>query len=326
MGNISKNNSDSHDNKPIPDGYILEFDMSLDDNDYLSKKKGRVLEEEEKVENFHPNEFRINSICKQCKKGYFLNNGSCVNVSILDCSFISILSDSNEKYYSCLDFCGNKQFSKIVFNLGFLLNNAPNSTLEYYADEIIDYLNSNYYFNITNISDLYNEEYTQKIINLDEIVYKYGINNEYLNYLDDNTKSILYNLYLCLSNSGSGLKYEPKNLKKCKRSLYIESNDSYVCVECISGYSLDVETNLCKQSIKINMNLRPGISNCYIENLGTNQNPLYSCKVCYDQDNVLVNAENGTKFCEKKEYELEGCLNATANTSYLNNDRIYSLL
>ena len=320
MGNISKNNSDSHDNKPTPDGYIHEFDISFDDNDYLSKKKGRVLEEEEKIENFAPNEFRINSICKQCKKGYFLNNGSCVNVSVLDCSFISILSDSNEKYYSCLDFCGNKQFSKIVFNLGFLLNNAPNSTLEYYADEIIDYLNSNYYFNITNISDLYNEEYTQKIINLDEIVYKYGINNEYLNYLDDNTKSILYNLYLCLSNSGSGLKYEPKNLKKCKRSLYIESNDSYVCVECISGYSLDVETNLCKQSIKINMNLRPGISNCYIENLGTNQNPLYSCKVCYDQDNVLVNAENGTKFCEKKEHELEGCLNATANTSYLNNE------
>ena len=306
----------NRDSEEFPSSYE---NFSEEEEGYFDEYSDTILSEGEEEENFDPNEFRINSVCIQCKKGYFLNNGSCTNVSILGCSFISILSDSEKKYYSCLDFCGNKQFSKIIFNLGFFLNNAPNYTLIYYADYIIDYLNSNYNFNISNISDLYNEVYTQEIIDIDELIYKYGINNEYLKYLDDNTKTILFNLYLCLSNSGSGLTYEPKNLKKCKRSLYIDSNDSYVCVECISGYSLDVETNLCKQSIKINMNLRPGISNCYIENLGTKANPLYSCKMCYNPKDLLVKAENGTKFCEKKGYgsELEGCLNATANTSYL---------
>ena len=310
-----------------PDGnintHLKSFGNNLENNPSSSNKKGIIVieyEYEEEEEYFDQYEFKINSFCISCKKGYFLNNGICENenVSILDCSFFSILSNSKEKYYNCKDFCENKQFSKNIYNLGFFLKIIPNSIITDYADDIIEYLNSIYNFNITNISDLYNEEYTQEIIDLDKLVYKYGLNNEYLNYLDDNAKSILYNLYLCLNNSGSGLKYEPKNLKKCKRSLYIESNDSYLCVECISGYSIDVETNLCKQSIKINMSLHPGISNCYIENLGTNQNPLYSCKNCFNSDNVLVDAENGTKFCEKKKYELEGCLKATANTSYLN--------
>ena len=322
--NIRTNDINNEMNEDMNNGMNnnTQFNNTFGGNDNFEGEEGEGNEnmDQEGGDGMPPNDFIINSFCERCKDGYFLNsNGTCENLSVTDCSFMSILSNSEKKYYSCNNFCDNKKFSKIIYTLGNVVNNLQNSSLSEYADYLINYINYNYGYNITSVENLFDEEISKIRLDLDNLIKIYGINNDYLNYLDNNIKSLLYNIYLCLRNSGSGLKNEPTNLKKCKKSEYIESNNTYVCIECISGYSLDIETNLCKQSIKISMNLRPGISNCYVENIGTKSNPIYSCKYCYNYDNILIKGENGAKFCEKPENELEGCTEATADTSHLNN-------
>ena len=125
--------------------------------------------------------------------------------------------------------------------------------------------------------------------------------------------------YFCLGNSGKGIENEPKNLKKCKKAEYDEINDNYICKECVAGYSLDEEVNLCRQIIKIKTELYPGLENCYKKNIGTNSNPVYSCYKCYNETNLLIEIENGSKFCKPNDiYELKGCTEIKVNTSYYN--------
>ena len=125
--------------------------------------------------------------------------------------------------------------------------------------------------------------------------------------------------YLCLNNYGTGEKYSPLSLFKCKSANFIYTNNTYQCTECLSGYVLDQDTKTCKQSIKVSMNLRPGFSNCYVQNIGTYLNPIYSCYYCYNRNNLLVTSDTGAKFCAEKYGELEGCTEAYADTTYLNN-------
>ena len=125
--------------------------------------------------------------------------------------------------------------------------------------------------------------------------------------------------YVFLSNLGTGDELSPESLRKCKYADYIETNDTYKCTECIEGYVLDEDTNTCKQNIKVSMNLRPGFSNCYVTNIGSNNNPIYSCYRCYNRDNLLVTSDTGAKFCTEKKGELAGCTEVYAKTEYLNN-------
>ena len=64
--------------------------------------------------------------------------------------------------------------------------------------------------------------------------------------------------------------------------------------------------------------LYPEISNCEIENIGTNENPIFSCKTCNNQSNILIKTESNRYFCSEPSGELEGCTEAKADTYYLN--------
>ena len=44
------------------------------------------------------------------------------------------------------------------------------------------------------------------------------------------------------------------------------------------------------------MKIHPGLE-CHIENIGTNSEPIYSCKECYSSNDRLVKTESGAKFC-----------------------------
>ena len=134
--------------------------------------------------------------------------------------------------------------------------------------------------------------------------------------LNDNIKTLLIKGQLCISNLDAN---NPKKLKKCKKCEYLEAFDNYICLECIDGYSLDSKTNTCKQNINLNLNIHPGLSNCNIENIGTIDNPIYSCKKCINNSNILITAENGAKFCEEPINELKGCLKVKVDTSYTDN-------
>ena len=140
-------------------------------------------------------------------------------------------------------------------------------------------------------------------------------------YITNNSQimNIVSKSYLCLDNLGKGGIYSPKNLRKCKNAKYFGNNDTYECTECIKDYSLDDDTKTCKQSIKVSMNLRPGFDNCFVTNIGTYSNPIYSCYRCYNYNDLLVTSDTGAKFCAKKYGELSGCTEVYADTTYLNN-------
>ena len=58
---------------------------------------------------------------------------------------------------------------------------------------------------------------------------------------------------------------------------------------------------------------------CEIENIGTESNPIYSCRKCLYDDYVLVSTKNGQKFCLEEE-ELENCTEAYLDTKYVKNN------
>ena len=90
-------------------------------------------------------------------------------------------------------------------------------------------------------------------------------------------------------------------------------------------------TQTCKQSIKISFKEKSGLSNCFTKNIGTKQNPIYSSDRYYSPFDLLVYSESGINFCltspdesyednsKNNIYELEGCTEATVDTTYLTN-------
>ena len=228
--------------------------------------------------------------------------------------------------------------------------NNNNNNNNNYSDKT-DYKNDTYFDNKTNydnesnayletdFTQMIKDYYTEAIIsdeNLDsdtmlkethteiKTIKKEFISGEYFRNpnryeLNSQIMNIIAKGHLCLYNSGKGDKLSPTHLRKCRIAEYIETNDTYICISCVEGYSLDNETNTCKQSIQVKMNLRPGFDNCYARNIGTYSNPIYSCMYCYYSNYILATTETGANFCVQKEGELKGCTRAYVNTTYLNN-------
>ena len=229
------------------------------------------------------NNKKVTAKCQTCRSEYFINDkGGCDYYSAENCSFFSIFSNKNSPRYSnCVLMCRNNE--KYV-------------SIEYYYELDIEYDNNIYKLDI---NDLMNSK---------------------IKYTDSqDLMSIINKGYLCLSNSGEGGKLSPSNLRKCKKAKYIISNDTYICIDCLNDYSLDNETNKCKQNLQPGMNIYPGISGCQVINIGTYNNPKFSCAKCYNNNNLLITTENNAKFCEPRNGELQGCNIAYADTSYLNN-------
>ena len=123
------------------------------------------------------------------------------------------------------------------------------------------------------------------------------------------------NAYMCIGNLGTGDKNNPVHLKKCIEAIYNEIDNSYECIKCDSKYILDKETKKCIQEAKL-MKEHPGL-NCYIENIGENpEQPIYSCKECYNYDDILVTTENGAKICSYC-YNFYQCIEPNVDTTYI---------
>ena len=222
--------------------------------------------------------------CQYCNNGYFKNDkGGCDYYTAENCSFSSIFPNKNLsiRYSNCVLMCQSTE---------------KYTSIEYY-----------YELDTENDNNIYK-------LDINELI------NSKINYTDSqDLMSIINNGYLCLSNSGEGGKISPPNLRKCKRAKYIISSDTYTCIECLYDYSLDNETNICKQNIQVKMNIHPGISGCQVINIGTYNNPKYSCTQCTYSSNLLITIENNIKFCGERNGELQGCKNVYADTSYFDN-------
>ena len=226
--------------------------------------------------------------CIQCQNGYFKNDeGDCEILTDEKCSLKSIIENYSQKYRQC-----NAYFSKTNYSS-------------------IDYI-------IENENNEENGDNKNMKINLEYIYKKYNESNQEIDSLDENLKSLIFKSKFYISNSGKGGDNEPKSLRRCKKGEYIQNNDTYICTECQDGFSLDYETNICKQEIKF----ETGINNCYYENIGTDSSPIYSCVQCYDSTYILITAENGAKYCTEPINELENCLEADVDTTYI--DSIYN--
>ena len=235
--------------------------------------------------------FTVITTCKLCKSGYYKDsNGDCIGLSVDTCSFISLLNSNGsiQLYNECQNFCKGREYASIDYSFDFLNNYDINS-----SDYSIEFVLNNFTYI-----------------------------NELLEKIDPSFKTFIYEGHLCLKNTGKGTKLEPKSLKKCTHTSYREEDNAYDCSECSSGYSLNEETGLCEQNVKVGINLRPGFSNCPVENIGTVNDPIYSCKYCYDKENMIeVKVESGAIFCLNKtsNTKITGCTEIFANTTYLEN-------
>ena len=225
---------------------------------------------------------QINTECKKCENGYYLNDyGNCIILTIEDCSLVSIIQNFPQRYTECKTFCDQKSYCYIDYVIKNNGNENNNGLIK---------------------------------VNMSEIFEKNKSKKNLFSLLDDNIKSIIIGNNLCLSNSGKGSNEELNILRKCFRSEYNVVNDSYICTKCINGYYLDYKTKTCKQNIENEVNY-----NCEIDNIGNSSNPKYSCKKCYNENDILVTIEDGAKLCLEAKGELENCKEATADTTYVKN-------
>jgi hypothetical protein len=137
---------------------------------------------------------------------------------------------------------------------------------------------------------------------------------------------------LCIDNS------ENEDLKNCLIAKYLEQENKYACYLCQNDYFLYEETNKCVPF--------DNKYNCVYENIGTEINPILSCKKCrpknfyfyyneyfnYNEffepfyfihdDNTsdyIMAKEGNVNICVYPELELENCLSATVDTTYATN-------
>ena len=267
--------------KKIP--YCSEYEYKIGNNIFkYNNNEDELLYSSSYNINITKVDDQINTECKKCENGYYLNDyGKCIILTIEDCSLVSIIQNFPQRYTECKTFCDQKSYC------------------------YVDYVIKNY-----------GKESNNDLIkaNMSEIFEKNKSKKNLFSLLDDNIKSIIIDNKLCLSNSGKGSNEDSINLRKCLRSEYNIVNNSYICTKCINGYFLDYKTKTCKQNIE-----NEGNYNCEIDNIGSSLNPKYSCKKCYNENDILVTIEDGVKLCLEAKGELENCKEATADTTYVKN-------
>lgn len=222
----------------------------------------------------------IKTTCQECESRYFLNEEQkCESINFEKCKGSFIIQNITERLSICQNICKDKSY----LNIYLRINNEQNIDFDYNK--------------INNISFNYNEFYS-----LSDIL-------KYFDRKNNETKNLVKNMNLCL-NQFSDTKMETQ-FDGCSGVVYIPKTKLYHCINCKSGYLMNYNNNLC---IKVNEYDK---FNCLIENIGTLLSPIFSCKTCYYNYYTMVILENGIKLCVNDKI-LENCIEAKANTSYIN--------
>jgi len=262
--------------------------------------------------------------CKKFKDNYYLNESHCIHEQSLYQSipFCSIFNYNITKAPNMLSV---KTTCTLCKN-GFYKNNEDGNC-KGLTIEICSYISMLNYSqpiydeckNFCNGKEMFvNIVYKDFSLDLANI-FRYNFNYKF-NTLDYNIKKIIDKGYLCFSNLGknNNNKTEPLSLRKCLKSEYIESNDKYICTECLEGYYL-LENKTCRQNKTFPHKPVIDLSNCNIINIGKDSDTkeILSCESCKNESDVLIiDDENRAQFCSKPIGELEGCIEAKADTSY----------
>ena len=229
---------------------------------------------------------------------YLNYNGNCVDIQKEDCSLVSIINDFPDKYLICREFCS---LYKNIYTQITYTKNEKSEILD------LDYFLSDYYYRYSNYIRQYNK--------------LYYYNGKILENIDDNLKPIFANNKnkLCVTLRDNG------DYENCYRVQYDDNTKNYKCARCYSDYDyiLDQKANKC--IYKWDSPNYYDDYNCLLENIGTKENPIYSCTKCYNNDYLLVTANNDIKYCIYKPNEdnsIEHCTEANADTTY--KDAVYN--
>ena len=128
-----------------------------------------------------------------------------------------------------------------------------------------------------------------------EVTKKYGCLS-----CNSNNYAYINNTYECLSFSET----KQENLKNCITAFYDEETKTYECLECEYRTKKYFNETICKYKSDL------GISDlcAEIENLGTPQNPIYSCARCSNNAVILTrNSKDKIKDCNYSNYNLSFC-------------------
>ena len=119
--------------------------------------------------------------------------------------------------------------------------------------------------------------------------------------------AFINNTNQCISNR----QQNETNLYGCSSAQYDETNDKYECFSCKSSFLFVEEDKTCRYPSEI------GLSNrCQkIVNLGTIDEPKYSCVSCPSYMILVTNISAGTKDCFDIEDEFQYCLEGTIESN-----------
>ena len=209
--------------------------------------------------------------------------------SICDYCYSGYFIDNNGK-------CEQLDYDKCSFNS--IIKNYNH--LHYACRDFCDYNNNNV---MIRLKLKINSEKEFMDFSLDN-----SNNYDYINYFNNYGESKI--IKSCLNNSGEGGEYAPENLKYCKEAYYYPNNNTYECIRCLYDYSLNNNTHICNKTIQINNN--PPSS---YENKESDWNDWDDWHSSYF---TLVTNENAEKEYIYTEGDLLGCVEANANTTYVN--------
>jgi len=222
----------------------------------------------------------IKSICDDCNSGYYINNkGECEILNIEKCIVRFIIQNINQRNYSCNKLCNEENYPFIYLK---------------FINDSIDY-NFEYYHNISNID-------YDNLKSIDNILNDFNIIN------DNELKEFVLNHSICYIPDNKTIN---NTFEGCSRLLYIPKTKLFQCLECRYNYKMDYENNKC--------NYIGYTEYCDYENLGSETNPIYTCKKCNYDYLTLVTFKNGIKDClySDEDISLENCIEANASTTYL---------
>ena len=326
----------------LPYDYINRYFYIYDDNynydrynyyyynKYLFRKNYSNIVDNIKIPEINS---EIEAKCIVCENGYNINDyGNCAPLKDKDCSILSIIQNFPERYQDCRRLCNYNDYAYLHFLIkNNTINNDYNeeqiNNILLYFEEIF----SGYYYDyygehsvFYNYYPRFNDYYYNKYFNPYHFFWTKNLSDLFTIYGND-LKYLFIQNEMCVNTS-----LYTENLKNCKDVSYIIENNTYECIRCDYDYYFDNITHSCvykynnnyenEYNYENNENLivLDGTNYCYSENKGSESNPIYSCKKCYNKNNVLVTTENDINYCENPKNGLDNCLEANVNTTYIN--------
>lgn len=246
----------------------------------------------------------VSSVCGRCYSNYYLtDDGKCKRPTLDECSFLSILQNYEKLYQSCRELCMYDYYYYYDDEGEHYYYPPIIITLPFDSHIINEY---GYALNSISIYNKFDKEYLKYFID------QYGENDE---------------LKACFNHSKIGESFH-NNLKYCRYANYTPKSGDYFCQGCQDGYILNNSTNICEKAKKEDKEKENDFyynNNNFYCNISINETGILSKYFCRKWDYyygelvffTLVTFENNQKKFIEMNGELEGCEEATGDTTYI---------